>query len=101
MSEKSWYYAKDGKSQGPFPESIISSLLESGVISQDTLAWSEGISEWVPVSSINLSIKKEVHSKKKAKSITKVILSVIGAGIIGALIAGVISIASRCTEGTG
>lgn len=46
MSENNWYYAKEGASAGPIPQSDLVYLLESGAISRATLVWKEGMKEW-------------------------------------------------------
>lgn len=42
-----WY--RDGEKQGPATEVEIVSLLESGDLSEDVLAWHEGCDEWGPL----------------------------------------------------
>lgn len=44
-----WYYAHDGKHQGPVPEETITQLASSGMINADTLVWKEGMGDWQPL----------------------------------------------------
>jgi uncharacterized protein DUF4339 len=43
---RSWFYAADGKQQGPFPEADFRQLIARGVVRADTLVWSEGMAGW-------------------------------------------------------
>ncbi|MCJ9706778.1 DUF4339 domain-containing protein, partial [Bradyrhizobium sp. SHOUNA76] len=38
----SWFYASEGKQQGPFPEGQFRDLVAQGVVRPDTLVWTEG-----------------------------------------------------------
>lgn len=42
----SWFYASEGKQQGPFPEGQFRELVAQGVVRRDTLVWSEGMAGW-------------------------------------------------------
>lgn len=42
----SWFYASEGKQQGPYPEGQFRDLIAQGVVRPDTLVWSEGMSGW-------------------------------------------------------
>ncbi|WP_245326576.1 DUF4339 domain-containing protein, partial [Bradyrhizobium sacchari] len=42
----SWFYASEGKQQGPFPEGQFRDLIAQGVVRPDTLVWSEGMAGW-------------------------------------------------------
>lgn len=42
----SWFYASEGKQQGPFPEGQFRDLIARGVVRADTLVWSEGMAGW-------------------------------------------------------
>jgi hypothetical protein len=45
------YVLKNGEQQGPYDAASINSLLRSGVLAPDQLAWHEGLDEWIPLSS--------------------------------------------------
>ena len=45
-----WYYALNGQQQGPVPETEIANLAAAGVLKADTLIWSEGLTDWQPLS---------------------------------------------------
>jgi len=42
----SWFYASEGKQQGPYPEAQFRDLIAQGVVRPDTLVWSEGMAGW-------------------------------------------------------
>ena len=42
----SWFYASEGKQQGPFPEAQFRDLVTRGTIRSDTLVWTEGMAGW-------------------------------------------------------
>jgi hypothetical protein len=46
MSGRSWFYASEGKQQGPFPEIQLREFIGRGVIKADTLVWTEGMADW-------------------------------------------------------
>lgn len=52
MSENLWYFAQDGKSQGPVSETDLKRMIANRDLSPDVLVWSQGITDgWVPASS--------------------------------------------------
>jgi hypothetical protein len=46
MAERTWFFASDGKQQGPYPEQQFRTLVTQGVVAADTLVWSAGMSGW-------------------------------------------------------
>lgn len=48
----SWFYASEGKQQGPFPEGQFRDLIAQGVVRPDTLVWSEGMAGWLKAAEI-------------------------------------------------
>ncbi len=46
MSNRSWFYAAQGQQQGPVFESELRDLIARGVITADTLVWTEGMAAW-------------------------------------------------------
>lgn len=42
----SWFYASEGKQQGPYQEAQFRDLVAQGVVRADTLVWSEGMAGW-------------------------------------------------------
>jgi hypothetical protein len=46
MPDRSWFYAANGRQQGPFPEAQLRDLVTRGTIRADTLVWTEGMSGW-------------------------------------------------------
>ena len=43
---KQWYYLLEGQRKGPVAEPDLINLIDNGLISPDTLVWSEGMPEW-------------------------------------------------------
>jgi len=48
-----WYYIHDGQQIGPVPESSVQQAIQEGVISAETLMWSEGMSDWQPYARVS------------------------------------------------
>jgi TM2 domain-containing membrane protein YozV len=44
-----WYYQQGTNRMGPVDEATIRGLLASGALSIDTLVWTNGMSNWVPL----------------------------------------------------
>jgi hypothetical protein len=42
----SWFYASEGRQQGPYPEAQFRDLIAQGVVRADTLVWTEGMAGW-------------------------------------------------------
>lgn len=47
-----WFYAQDDQKTGPLPAQEIRILLEQGIISADTLVWTNGMADWLPASAV-------------------------------------------------
>lgn len=43
-----WYYAEDGKQQGPVSDPEFESMVRQGEVRSDTLVWREGMGDWRP-----------------------------------------------------
>jgi hypothetical protein len=41
-----WFYAAEGKQQGPYQEGQFRDLIARGIVRPDTLVWSEGMAGW-------------------------------------------------------
>jgi TM2 domain-containing membrane protein YozV len=50
-----WYYQQGANRMGPVDEATIRSMLASGAISIDTLVWTNGFSNWVPLQQTTLA----------------------------------------------
>jgi hypothetical protein len=46
MSDRSWFFASEGKQQGPYPEAQLRELIASGAVTAETLVWTEGMAGW-------------------------------------------------------
>ncbi|SFN97732.1 protein of unknown function [Bradyrhizobium sp. Ghvi] len=42
----SWFYASEGKQQGPYPEGQFRDLIAQGIVRPETLVWTEGMAGW-------------------------------------------------------
>jgi len=47
-----WFYALNGKQEGPVTELELTQLLRNGVITPATLVWHAGMADWKPYSSV-------------------------------------------------
>ncbi|MEY3958163.1 MAG: hypothetical protein RJA37_766 [Verrucomicrobiota bacterium] len=50
-----WYYQQGTERKGPVDEATVRSLISSGVISIDTLVWTEGMPSWTPLQQTSLA----------------------------------------------
>src|SRR6202140_4598999 len=46
MSNRSWFFASQGKPQGPYPEHQLREFIAGGMVTAETLVWSEGMAGW-------------------------------------------------------
>jgi len=46
MSNRSWFFAANGKQHGPYPEPEFRNYIANGTIRGDTLVWAEGMANW-------------------------------------------------------
>jgi GYF domain 2 len=46
MSNRSWFFASEGKQQGPCPEAQLREFIARGMVTAETLVWSEGMAGW-------------------------------------------------------
>ena len=46
MSDRSRFFASQGKQQGPYPEAKLAAFIAGGTVTAETLVWSEGMSGW-------------------------------------------------------
>ncbi len=46
MSNRSWFFASQGKQQGPYPEAQLREFIANGALTAETLAWTEGMAGW-------------------------------------------------------
>lgn len=49
----SYYYAVDGKQQGPVPYERLQELFASRAINRDTLIWKQGMAQWAALSEVD------------------------------------------------
>ncbi len=55
-----WYYAYNGKQEGPVTEEALRELVAAGVVTEHTLLWTEAMSDWQPMSALNLKLRLPV-----------------------------------------
>src|SRR4030088_1836256 len=46
MSNRSWFFASDGKKQGPYPKAHLREFITNGTVTAETLVWTEGMAGW-------------------------------------------------------
>jgi GYF domain 2 len=46
MANQNWFFAADGKQQGPYPEAQFRQFMARGAVTADTLVWTEGMAGW-------------------------------------------------------
>ncbi len=46
MSNRSWFFASQGKQQGPYPEAQLREFIANGTLIAETLVWTEGMAGW-------------------------------------------------------
>jgi hypothetical protein len=46
MSNRSWFYAAEGQQQGPYSEAQLRDFAARGMLTADTLVWTEGMVNW-------------------------------------------------------
>lgn len=66
-----WFYESDGKPQGPIAESALRTLLAEGKISDQTLVWTKGMTDWQPAQAAfnSLLALQQTATPLKAESI--------------------------------
>lgn len=53
VMNRKWFYILDGKREGPLDEVDLQHVFQTNVFPQSTPVWCDGISDWVPASSIH------------------------------------------------
>jgi hypothetical protein len=46
MSQRAWFFASEGKQQGPVQEAQLRELIVNGTVRHETLVWSDGMAGW-------------------------------------------------------
>jgi hypothetical protein len=46
MSDRSWFFASQGKQQGPYPEAQLREFIANRTVTAETLVWTEGMAGW-------------------------------------------------------
>src|SRR6267378_1552407 len=46
MSNRSWFFASQGKQQGPYPEAQLREFIANRTVTAETLVWTEGMADW-------------------------------------------------------
>src|ERR1700682_2918210 len=46
MSNRSWFFASQGKQQGPYPEGQLREFAGRGMVTAEALVWSECMAGW-------------------------------------------------------
>lgn len=53
MSDLEWYFARGDKKQGPMSSAQLVALAAQGLLLPTDLVWKQGMTEWVPASTVN------------------------------------------------
>ncbi|MEZ5324456.1 MAG: YciC family protein [Verrucomicrobiales bacterium] len=51
---KEWYFADNGERRGPVSGQQLAQLRAAGTLAGDTLVWTEGMDDWVPMTDVDL-----------------------------------------------
>ena len=46
MSDRSWFFASQGRQHGPYMEAQLRDFIANGSVSAETLVWTEGMTDW-------------------------------------------------------
>jgi hypothetical protein len=46
MSNRSWFFASQGKQRGPYPEAQLREFIANGTVTAETLVWTDGMAGW-------------------------------------------------------
>jgi uncharacterized RDD family membrane protein YckC len=68
-----WYYAINGQRQGPVAQSEFEKLVSTGVITEQTLVWKEGMGEWKPYASVRGGSRPPVTGAVQGGSAAQVV----------------------------
>ncbi len=75
--KKVWFYKKDERKEGPVSRDEMEHLLETGVIDETTLVWTESLGRWVAISELEhfhfnaldvtptVTVEKAVHYERE------------------------------------
>ncbi len=47
-----WFYGKDNAQHGPVSDLEVRNLISTGQITQDTIIWREGMTDWLPMKDV-------------------------------------------------
>ena len=61
-----WYYAVGKKKVGPLEKAGIEKLAKEGIITPETLVWTEGIEGWLPYQKVNSSLSITTETSEGA-----------------------------------
>ena len=53
MGMSQWYYAKDGRQNGPVGFEELKSLAQSGALSRTDLVWNTSMKDWLPSAQVD------------------------------------------------
>jgi uncharacterized RDD family membrane protein YckC len=63
-----WHYVEQGGKVGPVSDAQLAELNRSGKINADTLVWCEGMSDWMPFSTVKLELPPVMEPTGPAES---------------------------------
>lgn len=63
-----WFYGKDNTQHGPVSDLEVRNLISTGQITQDTIIWREGMTDWLPMKSVpDFQISQEANQGAMAQ----------------------------------
>lgn len=66
---KFWYYIDNGEVTGPFSEEEMNTLYQQHIIEDNTEVWKSGMSDWVELSTTELSKKEDLKQQPRKNEI--------------------------------
>ncbi|HZE54997.1 MAG TPA: DUF4339 domain-containing protein [Bradyrhizobium sp.] len=70
MSDRSWFFASQGRQQGPYMEAQLRDFIANGAISAETLVWTEGMTDWRRAGDIPGLLRDAVPSALPSSSVS-------------------------------
>ncbi|MGB5871917.1 MAG: DUF805 domain-containing protein [Albidovulum sp.] len=65
--EIQWFYALGSERAGPVDETVLRGMLEAGEVNGDTLVWTGGMPDWVPMARTDLIIASATPARRASK----------------------------------
>ncbi|WP_152048842.1 DUF4328 domain-containing protein [Aureimonas psammosilenae] len=66
-----WYFVSDDQQQGPVERVQLDGLMATGAVTDDTLVWSEGMPDWLPVRDTPLGASEQASPPPRAANLNE------------------------------